>query len=379
MNILEICNSEYYQYIDASFVHNQAKALREEGHKVMVIIMTPFAKQGVANRFSFRTKTRTVDNVTLVYLRYLSLSKFGNKYFNRQSCLASIYLMLMNKITSFAPDIIVAHTIGSVRYAAKIGEKINVPVVGIAHGSDVNIPYFEGKKDVVKEACSDAEALIAVSTSLNNRLKECGVNCNVYTLLNGFENSNLYKSTEKVPDSWISVSHLIKQKHIDDTITAFEKWKQTRTNATLTIIGQGPEEGRLRDLCKSLRIEDSVFFLGQQSNQAVLDKLMASEYFVMVSYPEGLGIVYLEAMSSGCITLGTKGEGIEDIIKDGINGYLVDRNDIDMIVNKIDKCASDKKMMKKIQTEAIKTVQGLSWATNAQRMSIILEKCRGTR
>ena len=51
-----------------------------------------------------------------------------------------------------------------------------------------------------------------------------------------------------------------------------------------------------------------------------------SDVFVLPSVNETFGMVYLEAMSQGCIPIGTSGEGIDGIIENGKNGYLCDRN-----------------------------------------------------
>lgn len=56
-----------------------------------------------------------------------------------------------------------------------------------------------------------------------------------------------------------------------------------------------------------------------------------ADVFAMVSTNETLGLVYLEAMSQGCITIGSKGEGIDGIIKDGVNGYLCEPKNIESV------------------------------------------------
>ncbi len=92
----------------------------------------------------------------------------------------------------------------------------------------------------------------------------------------------------------------------------------------MEIIGSGEEEATLKDLCKQLKIEQKVVFTGRIPRELVISHMRDADLFVMVSTNETLGLVYLEAMAQGCITIGTQGEGIDGVIIDGINGYLVE-------------------------------------------------------
>lgn len=59
--------------------------------------------------------------------------------------------------------------------------------------------------------------------------------------------------------------------------------------------------------------------------------MQEADAFLMVSTGETFGLVYLEAMGQGCITVASRGEGIDGVIIDGENGYLVPAGDIGAI------------------------------------------------
>jgi glycosyltransferase involved in cell wall biosynthesis len=62
-----------------------------------------------------------------------------------------------------------------------------------------------------------------------------------------------------------------------------------------------------------------------------------ADYFVMVSKKEAFGLVYLEAMGKGLISIGTKGQGIDGVIRDAENGFLCESQNPEMLSEKIKK------------------------------------------
>jgi glycosyltransferase involved in cell wall biosynthesis len=81
-------------------------------------------------------------------------------------------------------------------------------------------------------------------------------------------------------------------------------------------------KGKIVQKITELQLQDCVVMLGKLSRDEVQNKLIATDVFVMVSEPEAFGLVYVEAMSKGCIAIGTKGQGIDGVIKHGENGFL---------------------------------------------------------
>ena len=58
-----------------------------------------------------------------------------------------------------------------------------------------------------------------------------------------------------------------------------------------------------------------------------------ADVFVMVSSPETFGLVYIEAMAQGCITIGSLNEGIDGIIENRKNGFLVSAADVNELTS----------------------------------------------
>jgi glycosyltransferase involved in cell wall biosynthesis len=114
---------------------------------------------------------------------------------------------------------------------------------------------------------------------------------------------------------------LIPLKRVNDSIIALDKAFANK-NFEFTIIGEGMEMDNLKKLVSSLNLNHNISFTGKLDRDKVQEKLKEVDCFIMVSESEAFGLVYLEAMSKGCITIGAKGQGIDGIIVHGINGFL---------------------------------------------------------
>ena len=77
-----------------------------------------------------------------------------------------------------------------------------------------------------------------------------------------------------------------------------------------------------KEVCEQYGISDNVAFLGQIDRNDIIDWYDKSDCFVMISDHEVFGLVYLEAMSRGCITIAGDNGGMVGIIEDGVNGFL---------------------------------------------------------
>ena len=96
----------------------------------------------------------------------------------------------------------------------------------------------------------------------------------------------------------------------------------------------------------------------------------------MPSYPEGFGIVYLEAMASGCITIGTEGEGIANLIKNGENGFLVPPDDPDDIAAVMEWCLAHPEEATAIADRGRQDALSLTWDHNAEQyIKLFKELC----
>ena len=91
-----------------------------------------------------------------------------------------------------------------------------------------------------------------------------------------------------------------------------------------------------------------------------------SDLFVLPSWGEGYGIVYIEAMAAGCIAVGARGEGIEDTITDGENGFLVPAGDIDETERVMRAVFAHPQDYSALRERGRQDARALTWARNAR-------------
>ena len=130
---------------------------------------------------------------------------------------------------------------------------------------------------------------------------------------------------------FIYVGELIKRKNVDTVIQALALKKDIPWQ--LDIVGIGGELTNLKELAQKLAVEDRIIFHGRVSRDKVMELTQNAHCFTMVSKGEAFGLVYLEAMLSSCITVGSRAEGIDGIIVDRQNGYLCEAGNVEELSN----------------------------------------------
>lgn len=233
-------------------------------------------------------------------------------------------------------DIVVAHMPSGILFADKLG----LPFVAGIHNSDIEVltnPLYKIHfKPRLEKALKNAKAIACRSFVLQDKLLKLypefkektfvapsGIDKKAAMFLDAKQNekhsadTNFSRFTSHIsPIKVLTCAHFKKRKNIDKVIKACKGLECFE----LTVIGDGKERKKLE------KIDKNVIFTGRLPHDEVLAKMRNSDIFVLPSVGETFGMVYLEAMASGCITVCTKGDGIDGIIKDRENGFLTEPN-----------------------------------------------------
>ena len=93
-----------------------------------------------------------------------------------------------------------------------------------------------------------------------------------------------------------------------------------------------------------------------------------SDLFVLPSYYEALGCVYLEAMASGIPVIACESQGISEVIVNEETGILVKEKNSKEIADNIIRLIEEPEYYKKIQEKALETVREYTWENTAQKL-----------
>ncbi|UTV30459.1 glycosyltransferase family 4 protein [Photobacterium atrarenae] len=142
-------------------------------------------------------------------------------------------------------------------------------------------------------------------------------------ILNGYRDDLFFPPQHKPnPRTFIFCGRLVPDKGVDLLISAFSQVHQTYPDASLVIIGDGCERGKLTSQVNQYNLSHRVTFLGSQALPKVGEQLRQSTCLVVPSrWNEPFGIVALEGLASGCEVIATARGGLPEAL--GGHGRIV--------------------------------------------------------
>lgn len=118
----------------------------------------------------------------------------------------------------------------------------------------------------------------------------------------------------------VTVARFVNWKRLDHLLTMLS---QLPDAVRLTVIGSGPQQGRLAQQAAELGLDGRVAFPGQLDRPALREALGAASLFILNSEYEGLSHSLLEAMACGTPVAATDAGGTLEVIEDGVDGLLI--------------------------------------------------------
>ena len=304
------------------------EAYRSRGHRVMV----------VAPEFDGAPE-KEVDVVRIGALRNFA----GTDY----SVVLAPPLHLADAVDAFGPDIVHSHgpfLLGTT--AARLARTRRVPLVFTHHTLYEHYThYLPGDSGLVKRIAlsrgthyaNASNAVFAPSRSILELLRRRGVTVPIYEVPTGVPLSVFadgdgagFRARYRIPAEAVvvgTVGRLAEEKNLDFLSRALARFLAATPGAYALVVGDGPSHEPMTELFAAAGLAGRVVFTGALRPPALIDAYHAMNAFAFASLTETQGLVLAEAMAAGIAVVAIDAPGAREIVRDGINGRLLDGAD----------------------------------------------------
>jgi glycosyltransferase involved in cell wall biosynthesis len=210
---------------------------------------------------------------------------------------------------------------------------------------------------IIRNILTNANKVVALSvfekTTIENLYNISGVKILPNAVdTNVYQSTNARKNFDKL--KFLFMGRLHKSKGIEIIINAFETLVKRGYQIELLICGNGP----LKELVQRKAEENvNIKYGGTVLGKAKIDIMNECDIFLLPSlYGEGIPMALLEAMACGLVPIVSKDGSMKYIIKDYANGFLVKKNSVPDLVDKMEKVIKEKSLLNVMATNAIDTV-----------------------
>ena len=230
-------------------------------------------------------------------------------------------------------------------------------------------------RGLIRFVFSLTERTIAPTSELAGELKAYGVK-NVIVIPNGIDLGRLkatdaqkavFRKKYRIPEGRkviLYVGRLGFEKRLDVLLAALPRLKSG--NWFMVVVGSGPQqEGYLRE-AEALGLARNARFTGLVTGEELCAAYACAEVFVSPSDSETFGLTFIEAMSFGIPAVGVDKLGPREIIRNGVNGFLVKPGDSAAMAKKIDLLLSDQKLRERLGAKAKATARKFSIEKSAE-------------
>ncbi len=253
--------------------------------------------------------------------------------------------------------------------AAVLRARLGIPVLTTTHGGDMYALRSGVPLKAKRWALRSSDRVTAVSRSLKREVLSLGVEEErVSVLPMGVDTARFTPEAaspslrrELNPDGPVVlfVGRLVEKKGARYAIEAMPEILREEPGARLVVVGDGPERETLVELTEQLEIGAHVSFAGAIPNHELPAHFASADVCVGPSVveangdTESFGVVFAEAMASGCPVVATDVGGITDLVVDGKTGFLVPQRNAEAISDRVARLLGDSRIRESMRGEGI--------------------------
>lgn len=298
------------------------------------------------------------NNIIIKGLRKLNLwfgildNKQCKKILKKVYCPSDVKNVLIKNLSSY--DVVIASESYLTLLVALISENLEGKIIGWQHSifqSYFKTPmkHFYNVKELVKEFLPKLDSYIVLNHEDKINLKK-EFNVESKLIHNPISFNSELKSTLNIKRI-IAAGRLVEMKGFHLLIEAFKEVILNDNTWRLDIFGEGPERERLEAIIRDNNLCGYIHLCGKTNN--IFTEMINSSLFVLPSKWEGFGMVIIEAMECGIPVIAFSSPGTKEIIKNNVNGLLVENGNVDELSKAIIKLINNKNILKKMSEESL--------------------------
>ena len=326
------------------FSLQRVQALHDAGCDVTVVspvLMTPppylVAKPVLAYRW-IRSQAQQpfelpLQGITAHYPKWICPSKKIFGWYMSSFLFLQVRSAVTKLAREFYPDVILSSWLPDGVAACQIGDKLNIPTLAIADGTDVNQwpKTYRGWKYARDLLNKKVSTLIFVSEALREVGSSIGLYGRRNVVIHNVVDTNIFipNSTGRDYSEFkiLAIGRLEPVKGFDILLQAFANvYKRLNQQTRLIIIGDGPLRSDLEKIAFNLEISSAVDFMGSIPHEEMVTRYQTADLLCVSSYSEGLPCVIVEAMACGKPVVASDVGGVSEVV-DAQSGILVTPGD----------------------------------------------------
>jgi glycosyltransferase involved in cell wall biosynthesis len=251
-------------------------------------------------------------------------------------------------------DIVHIHTSYSASFVRKsaiaaLARAFGVKIIIHVHGSQFDLFYENSNaivKGIIRMRLESADIVIALSDDWLRRLKRMAPAALIRVLPNPVVATEFAPALSGKSDVLATGGDILflgafgKRKGVFDLLEAAVRVVEKRPDVVFELGGDQSVD-QVRELVQKKNLQETVRVLGWVKGADKVAAFRRAHVYVLPSYHEGLPVSILEAFASGLPVVTTPVGGIPEIVKDGVNGFLVEPGDVNALASAILRLLSD--------------------------------------
>jgi glycosyltransferase involved in cell wall biosynthesis len=330
-------------------VHTFAKDWKALGHEVRVVhnivsfpriiyFLASYFREFIQNKFGTKINFSKVKSDIRYVFEGIEVFRFPmfknlphDRYSNNQILSQIKKIKEVNDKDGFSPDIIIGHW---------TNPQIEIlPILKTIYNSKACLIFHDKGFDFKHKYKKDGKLLLSKldvigyrSMVIKNHIELIiGVPSRSFICYSGisdlFFDNFKQKNIKNDVLNFVFVGDLFARKNPIILLKALDKTYQ-KLPFSIDYVGIGFEKSKIIKASKKLNQFSKIKFHGQLTQDRIKDLYFDADCFIMLSKNEAFGLVYLEAMAMGCLTVCSKNEGVDGIIVHGKNGFLCEEGNV---------------------------------------------------